>query len=107
MGDKSGVMAEKSNLPEHFTTFYSSKSIPSYFSQPDCLPPKLALPTITDQTPVERTVNAGYERQKKVNQKRDTQNAIQTVANIMDNKVESKEEMVVEEVVVVKEPIPG
>ena len=51
-----------SNLPEHISAFTTAKTIPSYFTSGDCIPPKLAIPTAVDQTPVDRPVNAGYER---------------------------------------------
>ena len=86
---KSHFDLNKGSVPDYLQNFQTTKTIPSYFGNCDVIPPKLAIPTIVDQAPVEHSVNRGYERQKKVNQKRATQNAIQTVANINSTKQNS------------------
>lgn len=46
----------------------------------DTLPDRLAV--ADDRTPATKVVNQSYERQKKIEQKRATENAIQKVASI-------------------------
>ena len=77
--DVLGNKVQPGQLPEYLQSFKTTESLPSYFRTQDTLPPKGAL--IPDVTPAEKIYNLGYERQKKIEQKRATENAIQSVAN--------------------------
>jgi hypothetical protein len=61
-------------MPEHLKKFKTHQSIPGFFRQRSVLPP--ALSVSEDRTVAEQVVNASYERQKKIEQKRATENAI-------------------------------
>lgn len=65
-------------VPDHIKKFKTHQTIPTLFRQ--VLPPALAVSE--DKTVADQVVNASYERQKKIEQKRATENAIQKVANI-------------------------
>jgi hypothetical protein len=65
---------ETCEMPEHLKKFKTHQSIPGFFRQRSVLPP--ALSVSEDRTVAEQVVNASYERQKKIEQKRATENAI-------------------------------
>ena len=61
-------------MPEHLQRFKTKDSIPSFFRDEYSLPSKLSLSE--DRTLATKEVNQSYERQKKIEQKRATENAI-------------------------------
>ena len=46
--NKNTTTVDGSTMPEHIASFQTAKTIPSYFTEGDCLPPKLAIPTAVD-----------------------------------------------------------
>ena len=71
-------------MPEHLKRFRTKDSIPSFFRDADSLPDRLAVSD--DRTPAAKVVNQSYERQRKIDMKREQQNVIQKVANIQEEK---------------------
>lgn len=69
-------------IPDYLKKYRTHQTIPSFFRQPASLPPQLAISD--DRTLAEQVVNPSYERQKKIEQKRAIENAIQKVANIQE-----------------------
>ena len=67
-------------LPEYLTRFRTKNTIPAFFREAGSLPDRLAV--ADDRTPATKVVNQSYERQKKIEQKRATESAIQKVAAI-------------------------
>ena len=74
---KTGYLNE---LPDHLKKYHTKETIPQHFREMASLPPKMSVSD--DRTLATKVVNQSYERQKKIDQKRATENAIQTVANI-------------------------
>ena len=73
-------------IPDHLKRFRTKDTIPSFFREADSLPDRLAVSD--DRTPAAKVVNQSYERQRKIDMKREQQNAIQKVANIQEDKKE-------------------
>jgi hypothetical protein len=46
--NKNTTTVDGNTMPEHIAAFSTAKTIPSYFTEGDCLPPKLAIPTAVD-----------------------------------------------------------
>ena len=67
-------------LPDYLNRFRTKNTIPSFFRDAGSLPDRLAV--ADDRTPATKVVNQSYERQKKIEQKRATENAIQKVTAI-------------------------
>ena len=77
-------------IPEYLKKFKTKDSIPAVFRDADSLPSRLAVSE--DRTPAAKVVNQSYERQKKIEQKRATENAIQKVANIEADETKPEED---------------
>ena len=75
-------------LPEYLAKFRTKNTIPAFFREAGSLPDRLAV--VDDKTPAIKAVNQSYERQKKIEQKRAIENAIQKVANISQSNEEKK-----------------
>ena len=71
---------EGTPLPDYMNRFRTKNTLPASFRDMDTLPDRLAV--ADDRTPATKVVNQSYERQKKIEQKRATENAIQKVASI-------------------------
>ena len=84
--------AKQGELPDYLKKYRTKDSIPAIFRDADSLPSRLAVSE--DRTPAAKVVNQSYERQKKIEQKRATENAIQKVANIetVETKPEEKKD---------------
>ena len=67
-------------MPDYMNRFRTKNTLPACFRDLDTLPDRLAV--ADDRTPATKVVNPSYERQKKIEQKRATENAIQKVASI-------------------------
>lgn len=67
-------------LPDYFQNFRTKNTIPACFRETGSLPDRLAV--VDDRAPATKVVNLSYERQKKIESKRATENAIQKVAAI-------------------------
>ena len=61
-------------LPDYLSNFKTKNTIPAFFREAGVLPDRLAVST--DRTPATKVVNQSYERQKKIEQKKATENAI-------------------------------
>ena len=83
-GSDKKQFASPDEMPEYLKRFRTKDSIPSFFRDADSLPDRLAVSD--DRTPAARVVNQSYERQRKIDMKREQQNAIQKVANIQEVK---------------------
>ena len=83
-GSDKEQIASPDEVPEYLKRFRTKDSIPSFFRDADSLPDRLAVSD--DRTPAARVVNQSYERQRKIDMKREQQNAIQKVANIQEVK---------------------
>ena len=83
-GSDKEQIASPDEMPEYLKRFRTKDSIPSFFRDADSLPDRLAVSD--DRTPAARVVNQSYERQRKIDMKREQQNAIQKVANIQEVK---------------------
>jgi len=75
-----GNTAEDPALPDYFARFRTKNTIPACFREASSLPDRLAV--ADDRTPATKVVNQSYERQKKIEQKRATESAIQKVTAI-------------------------
>ena len=79
---------QEKELPEYFDKFRTKETIPCFFRDETSLPGRLA---VSDSNmPATRILNQSYERQKRIEQKRATENAIQRVANLISNPTETK-----------------
>ena len=76
----SGGGTSDPTLPDYLNRFRTKNTIPSFFRDAGSLPDRLAV--ADDRTPATKVVNQSYERQKKIEQKRATENAIQKVTAI-------------------------
>ena len=75
VGAATGAPApEGALLPDYMNRFRTKNTLPASFREIDTLPDRLAV--ADDRTPATKVVNQSYERQKKIEQKRATENAI-------------------------------
>ena len=85
-GTQQEQIVDPGEIPDHLKRFRTKDTIPSFFRDADSLPDRLAVSD--DRTPAAKVVNQSYERQRKIDMKREQQNAIQKVANIQEDKKE-------------------
>ena len=78
-------------LPDYLKKYRTKDSIPAFFRDADSLPSRLAVSD--DRMPAAKVVNQSYERQKKIEEKRATENAIQKVANTKTEDEKADEKM--------------
>ena len=90
--EEQGPKVKPGEIPDYLKKFKTKDTIPAIFRDADSLPSRLAVSE--DRTPAAKVVNQSYERQKKIEQKRATENAIQKVANIeaVEKKPEEKKD---------------
>ena len=81
-------------IPDYLKKYRTKDSIPAIFRDADSLPSRIAVSD--DHTPAAKIVNQSYERQKKIEMKREQQNAIQKVANIAEEKKDPPKEVKVQ-----------
>ena len=78
--EEAGSKVQTGQIPDYLKKYRTKDTIPDFFRDADSLPSRLAVSD--DRVPAAKLVNQSYERQKKIEQKRATENAIQKVANI-------------------------
>ena len=78
--EETGSKMQTGEIPDYLKKYRTKDTIPAFFRDADSLPTRLAVSD--DRVPAAKMVNLSYERQKKIEQKRETENAIQKVANI-------------------------
>ena len=70
--DEVGQKIQAGEIPDYLKKYRTKDSIPAFFRDADSLPSRLAVSD--DRTPAAKVVNQSYERQKKIEQKRATEN---------------------------------
>ena len=93
-GNENEQKVQPGEIPDYLKKYRTKDSIPAIFRDADSLPSRIAISD--DRTPAAKVVNQSYERQKKIEQKREQQNAIQKVANFAEEKKDPPPEVKVQ-----------